>query len=335
MRVSLDVFEDGSIFRRPEGHEELLRELHELLDWRDGGRLPLTRYVSELKDLVGRHPGFIDGHAHLGFALLEQDKPKLALAAGLRGLALGKEAIPSGFRGRIEWGFIENRPFLRAAQAVVLCHRRLRQRLKAIALMEQMLEWNPNDNQGIRFIVGSDYLRAGMEDKAAAIFHAEGPDYPPYRYELGLLLYRKGSHQAAATSLRHGFVENGYIAEILCGTPDPLPFPIWHGSNYAESELAQDYVSRYGDLWHRSPGAVPFLRWLHMHPRVVAERGAILEWREALLWEHDVERRRALMDCEKTSLKRIDDLLSQDIVTKRTDKRGRTIFPWFHSGMRP
>ena len=124
--------------------------------------------------------------------------------------------------------------------------------------MEKMLAWNPNDNQGIRFIIGSDYLRSGMEDKAAAIFHAEGPHYPPYRYELGLLLFRKGRHQAPATSLRHGFVENGYVAEILCGTPDPLPLPIWHGSNFAEAELAQDYVLRYGDLWRRSPEAVTF-----------------------------------------------------------------------------
>ena len=202
-------------------------ELDHLLDYHDDGRLTRNQYVTELKDLVARHPGFIDGHAHLAFALLEQDKPKLALGAGLCGLALGDEAIPPDFEGKVEWSFLENRPFLRAAHSVVLCYLRLGQRLKAIPLMEKMLAWNPNDNQGIRFIIGSDYLRSGMEDKAAAIFHAEGPHYPPYRYELGLLLFRKGRHQAPATSLRHGFIENGYVAEILCGTPDPLPLPIW------------------------------------------------------------------------------------------------------------
>jgi tetratricopeptide (TPR) repeat protein len=332
---SLEVFEDGAVFRYPEGHDDMVRELDHLLDYHDGGRLTRNQYVTELKGLVARHPSFIDGHAHLGFALLEQDKPKLALGAGLCGLALGEEAIPSDFDGKVEWGFLENRPFLRAAHSVVLCYLRLGQRLNAIPLMEKMLAWNPNDNQGIRFIIGSVYLRSGMPDKAVAIFHAEGPHYPPYRYELGLLLFRTGRHQAAATSLRHGFVENGYIAEILCGTPDPLPLPIWHGSNFAEAELAQDYVLRYGDLWRRSPEAVTFLRWLHMHPKIMAERGAILEWREALLWEHDVERRRMLLDCEETSLKRIDDLLSQDIVIERTDRHGRTVVPWLHSGMRP
>ena len=124
-------------------------KLDHLLDYHDDGRLTRNQYVTELKDLVARHPGFIDGHAPLAFALLEQDKPKLALGAGLRGLALGEEAIPADFKGKTEWGFLENRPFLRAAHGVVLGHLRFGQRLKAIPLMEKMLAWNPNDNQGI------------------------------------------------------------------------------------------------------------------------------------------------------------------------------------------
>ena len=50
---------------------------------------------------------------------------------------------------------------------------------------------------------------------------------------------------AAATALRHGFIENGYIAEILCGMPRPLPLAIWHGSNLAEPEYAEDYVEMF------------------------------------------------------------------------------------------
>ena len=282
-------------------------ELDHLLDYHDGGRLTCNQYVTELKDLVARHPSFIDGFAHLGFALLEQDKPKLALGAGLCGLALGEEAIPPDFEGKVEWSFLENRPFLRAAHGVVLCHLRLGQRLKAIPLMEKMLAWNPNDNQGIRFIIGSDYLRSGMEDKAAAIFHAEGPHYPPYRYELGLLLFRAGRHQAA------GYQSPPWLCRERIHRRDPLR----HSGSPAAPHLARLQLRRGGTgaglrvTIRRSlasqPGGGDLLRWLHMHPKIMAERGAILEWREALLWEHDVERRRMILDCEETSLKRIDD----------------------------
>ncbi len=334
MTITLEVWEDGAVFRYPERHDDAVQELDDLLDRDDAGQLSPSQYLTKLRDLVARHPEFIDGHAHLGSALYNQDKPKRALDAYMRGFALGAEAIPSDFHGMIEWSYLENRPFLRAAHGAVFCHLRLRQNRKALSLMEKMLAWNPNDNQGIRYIIGSEYLRAGDEDKAGAVFEAEGANYPPYRYELALLLLRQGKHTAAATSLRHGFIDNGYVAEILCGTPDPLPLAIWHGSNLAEPELAQGYVSQYGDLWHRTADAVAFLRWLHTHPKVMAERAAILEWKEALLWEHDFERRRLICEREEAASNRIDDCLSEEIVIENTDYYGRSVSPWLHSGMR-
>ena len=67
----------------------------------------------------------------------------------------------------------------------------------------------------------------------------------------------------AATSLRLGFVDNPYIAEILCGNPDPMPLPIWEGSNWQGAETAKEYVGEYGELWRRTADALEFLRWLH------------------------------------------------------------------------
>lgn len=194
--------------------------------------------------------------------------------------------------------------------------------------MEKMLAWNPNDNQGIRYLIGTEYLRAGEITKARGIFEAEAADYPPYFYELGLLHLRDGNLIAAATSLRHGFVANGYIAEILCGNPEPAPLAIWHGSNFEEPELAREYVSQSTELWHRTPDAIAFLRWLHTHPKVLAERAVVFEWKEALLWEHDFEKRGRLLEKEAAALRRIDDRLSEEIVRDRPDRRGHPVSPW-------
>ena len=100
---------------------------------------------------------------------------------------------------------------------------------------------------------------------------------------------------------------------------------------FADPDLAQDYVSRYGDLWHRTRGAPAFLRWLHTHPKVMAERAAVLEWREALLRERDYERRGRIVEREEAAAKRIDDGLSEEIVVTRTDRSGRPVLPWLHS----
>ena len=333
MIVALEIRGNSAVFQYPEGHREPERALDDLLDRWDAGRLDHPHYLDELSALVARYPKFIDGHAHLGFALLEQDKPKRALDSCLRGLTLGEAAIPHDFDGAIEWAWLENRPFLRAAHGAVCCYLQLRHGRKALALMEKMLAWNPEDNQGMRHLVGSAYLRAGDVDKARTVLEAEAAHFPPYRYELALLLLSERKHRAAATSLRLGFVENGYIAEILCGTPDPLPLAIWRGSAFAGLELAHEYASAYGDLWHRTPKAVAFLRWLHTHPKVMNERAAVLEWREALFWERDIVRRRGIGDKLEAAVRRVDDRLSEEIVVERTDRHGRRIFPWLHSDM--
>lgn len=332
--VSFEILEDGGIFHHGDRYDEIVDEFEAAMDARDSGRLTDAKYVSTLKALVDRQPEFIDGHAHLGFALMDQGKPKLALQACLRGFEIGARVIPPEFSGVIEWGFLENRPFLRAAQGVVLCQLRLGQRREALALMEKMLRWNPNDNQGLRFIIGSEYLRAGDTAKAARIFETEAAQYPPYYYEAGLLHLMKGDRIAAATSLRQGFAANGYVAEMLCGNLDPMPLAIWHGSNLAEPDTARDYLDHHADLWRKMPEAIPFLHWLYTHPKVLAERSSVLECKEGLLWERDSDQRRKLLDQEEAALVAIDDQLSKEIIVERADRDGRMVAPWLYSQAR-
>ncbi|MCX5512855.1 hypothetical protein C3941_02820 [Kaistia algarum] len=332
--ITLEIFEDGGVFRHGDAYDEIVDELDEALDQRDSGTVTPARYLKTLKAIVEHHPQFIDGYAHLGNALMEEGKPKLALQACLRGLEVGERAIPAGFAGPIEWGFLENRPFLRAAHGVLLSQLRLGQRREALALMEKMLAWNPNDNQGIRTLIGSEYLRAGDIEKADRFFADEAAHYPPYHYERALLRFRAGDPVAAATSLRHGFVSNLYVAEILSGHPDPAPLAIWHGSNFSEPEIARHYLEYCGDLWRRTPGAIPFVRWLYTHPKVLIERASVLECQEALLWEHEFMRRGELIDRENAARERIDDTLSKEIVQNRTDRQGRQVSPWLYQKAR-
>lgn len=332
--VSL-VLEDGARFRHGTGEREAGEELDSLLDQRDSGSLSQKRYILALSALLERSPNFIDGHAHLGFAMLEQGKTKQALEACERGLSLGVALIPEAYQGPIEWAWLENRPFLRAAQCVALCYQKLGRREQTIDMMEKLLRWNPSDNQGIRYLIGSEYLRAGAVKKAQKVFKSEASSYPPYRYEAALLEIISGRMVQAATILRRAFIDNPYIAEILCGATSPLPIAIWHGSNFAETETAEAYVEHCEGLWRTTLEAVSFLRWLHTHPKVMRERAEIFAIKEALLWEHEFERRSALGDRQETLLAKINDDLSTEIVAERRDRRGQPVKPWLYPELQP
>jgi hypothetical protein len=187
------------------------------------------------------------------------------------------------------------------------------------------------DNQGVRYLIGPEYFRLGRTDEARAIFEAEAAYYPPYRYELALLLWKTGDRCAAATNLRFGFVENFYIAEMLCGNPEPRKLSIWHSTNFAEPEVARDYVVHGADLWRRTPDAIAFLHWLYTHPKILAERAAFLKGREELLWEDDFERRRRIGERGEAALQKIDGSLSAEIIRDRKDRHGQPVSPWLYT----
>ena len=335
MSLQLEFFEDTARFLYPPEHDACVEEFDRLLDERDCGRIGEKRYIDALRDLVERHPWFVDAHAHIGNALLDEGRPERAHDAYLAGFSLCEAAIPPDYADLIEWSDLDNRPFFRAAHGLVLCHLHLGARNEAVDLLNAMLVWNPGDNLGIRHLLGSAFLRAGRLDEARALLVEFRYEDPSLQYELGLLRLMEGEFSAAATCLRHGFVGNRYIAEMICGTPEPLPVPMWHATNLAEPDNAKDYFALFGDLWTEAPDAVAFVRWLHTHPKVMAECAAMFECREAQLWDRDDDARNTIAARVRFLADSIDGGLSDAIVVERTDRHGVRTWPWLHPALRP
>ncbi len=330
MPLSFKIFDakHGSFEYSGASFERAAQALYAAMDRRESGEWSDKPYMAELQRLVDAEPDFIDGHVHLAFALLGLGKPKKALEHCLRALSVGNRWIPEGFTGHIEWGDLDNRPFLRALHGAALCYSHLRRRRDAVAIMERMLALNPDDNQGIRYVLGSEHLRLGEMEKARPLLEAEAAHFPPYCYDLAMLHLQEGRWVAAATALRRGFCTNPYIAEMICGHPNPRPLAIWHDSNLVGRDVARNYLSSYGDVWFRDPYFVPFLHWVYNHPKVMAERATYLGYAEQLLWERDSQGRGDLLARLEQVREGIDDALSKEIVVKRKDGYGGQAFPW-------
>lgn len=318
----------GYFFYPDEKFDSLEDAFNELLELHQSGQMEDKQYVNELNRLIAREPNFIDLHAHLSFALLDQDKPKKALDAALAGVAVGNSLVPESFGGQIEWGHLKNRPFLRALHGVILANVRLRRHKNAVMLIDKLLTFNPNDNTGVRYLLGSELVRAGDYERAATIFDEYDEHYPPYHYEQALLHIMNNNWVKAATELRRGFASNIYIAEMLCGNSTPKPLAIWHGHNYAEPGQAADYINTYGSLWFINQFATAFVRWLFNHSKVLAERSALMACSEALYSEKDFQLRRQILDRQQILLNNLDDQISADIIKKVKNRHGDETWPW-------
>lgn len=104
-----------------------------------------------LMDLLCTELRCIDAHAHLGNLEFER-APAQAILHYEIGMRIGELSLPPGFDGVLLWGHIYNRPYLRALHGQGLCLWRLGRFEPAQQVFDRILAFNPNDNQGIRFI---------------------------------------------------------------------------------------------------------------------------------------------------------------------------------------
>ncbi len=101
----------------------------------------------------------LDAHSHLGGFVFDS-MPEEALRHYEVGLRIGELSLGPNFDGLLHWGLIDNRPFLRCMHGYGLCLWRLGRFVEAERIFDQMLWFNPSDNQGVRFVI--DDVRAKL-----------------------------------------------------------------------------------------------------------------------------------------------------------------------------
>ncbi len=126
----------------PDDFDDPILEANELKDAGDaaGARELLLKLLeADLRCL--------DAHAHLGNLEFPLD-PVWALNHYEIGVRLGELALGKDFNGVLEWGLLDNRPFLRCMHGYGLCLWRLKRWAEAEQVFERLLWLNPADNQG-------------------------------------------------------------------------------------------------------------------------------------------------------------------------------------------
>ena len=196
-----------------------------------------------------------------------------AEAPGLDDLLLGpvlarNEAIlgrahRQGANLTLPWVIASNRPALRGLMRSVQWRLARKERSRAAVTAELLLDLNPDDNHGVRFMLMNEYLRSGDDEKALALAQRYPLDLAPEtRFGAVLALVRLHRMQEAERALSTAREDLPKTAQYLLPTrirrPRIMPDCIEVGGD----DQAWLYRDEMRSVWQQTPGA---LEWLRAH----------------------------------------------------------------------
>ena len=308
-----------------DSHMALLDEIDAALN---GARTTPQEAAARVTKALKDDPAWIDGWLERATLHDEMFDHKTSQADRRRAFDIATAAIPPDCKGPLPWIHVPNRPILRAIAAWALERAERQDYAEAAKLAQRLLKLNPNDNQGMRLILGPALLRSGSPDAAMRSLAKTAPEDPGMRHELGLLQFERTTYVEAVTTLRRAMIENPYIADTLLTGRTALPMPLSQGSNTADYDGAKNYADLWGERWATTSGALPFLRWVQTHPELMAERANALTAKEGLLWEEPGPTRSELIETARRKLEAIDDKLSEELVADDAPPGDRRHQPW-------
>ncbi len=179
------------------------------------------------------------------------------LAAGAR--AIGKETFEAVI-GRF-WLDQRTRPYMRARLGLAQCLWESGQRSEAAAHYTEMLRLNPNDNQGVRYLLLGALVELDRDADAERLLQRyENDCSAEWAYTAALLAFRREGDSAVSRELLRAAVSiNRFAPEFLVGNRNMPPVPPMYVSPGGEDE-AVSYAAQFLRTWRSSPGAIPWLR---------------------------------------------------------------------------
>lgn len=230
--------------------------------WQEG-KVAVTEKI--LLSVVSQCPDYIDALHHLALLYKEAGREGAAFAYWQAAVGVGLRAFPEEFswgRSKLEWGFLDNRPFLRAYHALGLWFLQQGQYEDAIEIFGHLLAASPNDNLGTRYILPECWFGAGEPAKVVAHCQTHGDDGgPDIHYSLGLALVMCGKVESAKQVLEAAVSRLPLIAKELLKKSHRRPASYRDGYiSWGGTDQAYDYWQRMGKYWQKSEKAMHLLK---------------------------------------------------------------------------
>jgi tetratricopeptide (TPR) repeat protein len=258
-RVALHEWE----FVYPAVYRALTDEFNAGCELLEQGDLKAAERV--FRQVLVRMPDHLDAIHHLAMVLSERDALDPAHDLWDQAVRIGRKAFPRDFkpgRDRLEWGWLENRPFLRCLHGLALARYEEEEVEEALRLFQELLSLNPNDNQGVRAMAQEALFKLGRFEDALKITKQYPDDgMPETLYGKALALFRLGRRRAATMALKVAVEYSPLVRKELLKTRHRLPRTEWPGLvTVGGADEAYYYWQNWGQFWEEDPEALEWLR---------------------------------------------------------------------------
>ncbi len=228
-------------------------ELYQAIESWHGGQLALAE--QKIKLLIKKNQNHIDAYHHLAMLYDETSRGFEAYLCCREAVRIGTSAIPKDFswnRSKLRWGYIENRPFLRAYHYLGLLLQRRGEDKEAIEVFSRMLQICPNDNLGVRCLLPALWLKNGDIQSAIRLCKAYDDDSSPeIMFTYPLLLLIEGEVSKAQSLLSEAKSQFPLIVKELLKKRHvkPRSCSLTGGIIMGGAEQAYEYWKLYGEYW--------------------------------------------------------------------------------------
>ena len=241
----------------------LMEEFHEALDYLDGAEFQLGERM--LRSIIDRCPEHVDAIHHLAlisedegrdreYHLLEKEAVDIALKNFPKEFRLGEDLL--------EWGWLENRPFLRAYHGLGFAHLKRGSVKEALNIFLNLLSFNPNDNQGIRGVAVECFFDLDEPENVLSICDKySGDTTPQLLYGRPLALIQLDRLSEAREAVKEAVAGLPFVAKELLKKRHVRPKSLMDG--YVTSggkDEAYFYWETSGSFWKNTKGALDLLK---------------------------------------------------------------------------
>lgn len=244
-------------------NEDAADALGEALDDMAQGHVLAAEH--HLTMLVDEHPEYVDAWTHLG--LVYQSTGRILEAylccreACRIGLSVLAEEKFNWEKDSLDWGFIENRQFLRAYFNLALVLIEKNRNTEAQEIFIRLIKISPNDNIGVRYELLEQFLEKQSFTELQWLFDLYPEDYSPeFLYGKILFELQRQNIVAAQNALAVANEAFPLVAKELKKKRHPKPAELVAGYvTVGGKDQAYAYWQDYRQYWKEGSQAYTFL----------------------------------------------------------------------------